>query len=318
MEESPRVFHGKLMLFGEYAVMLYGKALTIPLYNYSAALKFPAIGGYNEQSLLNRQLSDYFLALVHERETTGNDFGIDLKAFETDLGKGMYLDSDIPQGYGVGSSGALVASVYQRFALSCELLKPNTGLHQLSLLQKSLASLERYFHGTSSGIDPLSCYMARPILINEQGHPDFVDFKHSNVPSKGGFFLFDTNLPRKTDEMVALFRHNYHRPAFKVMMETEFLPLVEGCINSLLTAEWASLMPLMKELSEIQYLHFGQMIPENFKHLWKQGLENEHYTLKLCGAGGGGFLMGFTTDYQQLDQYFNNIGLGMIQVDLPA
>ena len=29
---------------------------------------------------------------------------------------GMYFDSSIPQGYGVGSSGALVAAIYDKYA----------------------------------------------------------------------------------------------------------------------------------------------------------------------------------------------------------
>jgi len=39
------------------------------------------------------------------------------------------------------------------------------------------------------------------------------------------------------------------------------------------------------------------MIPKGFHDLWKQGLESEEYFLKLCGSGGGGFVMGFTRDY---------------------
>ena len=48
----------------------------------------------------------------------------------------MYFDSSIPQGYGVGSSGALVASIYDKYAadkitvlenltreISCSILK---------------------------------------------------------------------------------------------------------------------------------------------------------------------------------------------------
>ena len=33
-----------------------------------------------------------------------------------DVNGGMYFDSSIPQGYGVGSSGALVAALYDKYA----------------------------------------------------------------------------------------------------------------------------------------------------------------------------------------------------------
>jgi mevalonate kinase len=36
----------------------------------------------------------------------------DLAELKNDVETGMYFDSSIPQGYGVGSSGALVAAIY--------------------------------------------------------------------------------------------------------------------------------------------------------------------------------------------------------------
>ncbi len=50
--------------------------------------------------------------------------------------------------------------------------------------------------------------------------------------------------------------------------------------------------------------NFQEMIPSNFKKLWTDGIENEDYYLKLCGSGGGGFLIGFTRDIDTIDQYF--------------
>jgi mevalonate kinase len=40
----------------------------------------------------------------------------DLAELKNDVETGMYFDSSIPQGYGVGSSGALVAAIYDRYA----------------------------------------------------------------------------------------------------------------------------------------------------------------------------------------------------------
>ena len=39
-----------------------------------------------------------------------------LSDLKIDIDRGMYFDSSIPQGYGVGSSGALVASIYDKYA----------------------------------------------------------------------------------------------------------------------------------------------------------------------------------------------------------
>jgi len=36
------------------------------------------------------------------------------------------------------------------------------------------------------------------------------------------------------------------------------------------------------------------MVPAMFQNLWKTGLDTKAFYLKLCGSGGGGFLLGFT------------------------
>ena len=48
------------------------------------------------------------------------------------------------------------------------------------------------------------------------------------------------------------------------------------------------------------------MIPQGFHELWKQGLDSEDYYLKLCGSGGGGFVMGFTRYYEKTRKLLNN------------
>jgi mevalonate kinase len=41
------------------------------------------------------------------------------------------------------------------------------------------------------------------------------------------------------------------------------------------------------------------MIPQVFHKLWKQGIDSNAYYLKLCGSGGGGFILGFTEDFDK-------------------
>ena len=41
----------------------------------------------------------------------------DIDVLQKDVNAGMYFDSSIPQGYGVGSSGALVAALYDKYAV---------------------------------------------------------------------------------------------------------------------------------------------------------------------------------------------------------
>ena len=41
------------------------------------------------------------------------------------------------------------------------------------------------------------------------------------------------------------------------------------------------------------------MIPAQFHELWKQGLDTNDYYLKLCGSGGGGYILGFAADFDK-------------------
>jgi mevalonate kinase len=41
------------------------------------------------------------------------------------------------------------------------------------------------------------------------------------------------------------------------------------------------------------------MIPESFHEIWKNGIETNDYYLKLCGSGGGGYILGFTQDLEK-------------------
>ena len=41
------------------------------------------------------------------------------------------------------------------------------------------------------------------------------------------------------------------------------------------------------------------MIPKQFHELWKKGIETNDYYLKLCGSGGGGYILGFTENIEK-------------------
>ncbi len=47
---------------------------------------------------------------------------------------------------------------------------------------------------------------------------------------------------------------------------------------------------------------FAPMIPESIFNIWKKGLDSNAYYLKLCGSGGGGYILGFTKDYEKAEK----------------
>ena len=41
------------------------------------------------------------------------------------------------------------------------------------------------------------------------------------------------------------------------------------------------------------------MIPKLYRKLWKEGIDSNSYYLKLCGSGGGGYILGFSEDFEK-------------------
>ena len=54
----------------------------------------------------------------------------------------------------------------------------------------------------------------------------------------------------------------------------------------------------MHRIGGFQLRFLERLIPEQFRPVWQQGLEGDLFKLKVCGAGGGGFLLGITKDFE--------------------
>jgi mevalonate kinase len=54
------------------------------------------------------------------------------------------------------------------------------------------------------------------------------------------------------------------------------------------------------------------MIPEKIKGIWESGLSSDSYYLKLCGSGGGGMMLGVTTNYDEVKNILKNYNLHMV------
>ena len=104
------LFYAKILLFGEYGIIKDSKGLSIPYNFYRGALKISEDPSTQDSHLKLVAFCEYLKKLP---EST---VSFDWPRLNADLNKKMYFDSSIPQGYGVGSSGALVASVYDQYA----------------------------------------------------------------------------------------------------------------------------------------------------------------------------------------------------------
>jgi mevalonate kinase len=271
-------YPGKILLYGEFSIILKNKALAIPLTSQGG--KWEHVNGADNISLFGwleylktlPQVADY--NLVH---------------FEEELNRGLFFESSIPQGYGAGSSGALVAAFYTHFSISPI---TNTSITNLQELKKELGVLESYFHGNSSGTDPLVSYLNHSLLLAN----DKID--KINVPSPPDdlfFFLLDCGIARKTEPLVSTFLHEIqNNKNYTSDFENHYVPIVDQTIQEHLDGRFTELKKQWLELSQLQTHFFKAMIPHNLIEYWHKGNNEGHTHLKLCGAGGGGYLLGLS------------------------
>ena len=291
------LFYAKILLFGEYGIIEDSQGLTLPYSFYKGTLKFSDNqSDFEKKSNESLQkYSDYLANLELSK-----DFKIDVEAFKKDIEKGLFFDSNIPQGYGVGSSGALVAAIFEKY--SFKKYNPSTiSKTQLTDLKKVFGELESYFHGKSSGIDPLICYMNLPILIENRESVDKVSIPKEEA-GKGAIFLIDSGSIGETGPMVQIFFEKLKNEGFRKTLKEEFIKYNNACIDTFLNKEMTPFFKNLKNLSKWAYVHFKPMIPNNLYNAWKKGLDTNAYYLKLCGSGGGGYILGFAPDYAKADK----------------
>lgn len=294
MENNP-LFYAKILLFGEYGIIKDAMGLSIPYNFYKGA--FVQADQLDENSTKSNNALFNYLAHLKGLQQSGDLLAeLDLAAFENDLTNGLYFDSSIPQGFGVGSSGALVAAIYDRYAKNKIEPEGNMQRDDLVALKSIFSQMESYFHGKSSGIDPTICYLNLPLLIKSKDDLGTVQIPEQQT-GKGAIFLLNSGQPGETQPMVNIFMDKLKEDGFRKMLKEQFTKYNDACIKSFLKGDIKPLFKNLKQLSHLLLENFTPMIPASFHELWQKGIDSNAYYLKLCGSGGGGFILGFARDY---------------------
>lgn len=301
------LFYAKILLFGEYGIIKDSKGLAIPYNSYRGALKV-ATNLQGEALKSNQNLTKFYNYL---KSLDSDLVSFELEEMKEDLESGMYFDSSIPQGYGVGSSGALVASFYDKYAKNKITVLENLTRDKLLHLKATFSLMESFFHGKSSGLDPLNSYLSLPILINSK-----TNIEPAGIPSqkegKGAVFLLDSEQVGETEPMVNIFMNKMKNEGFRKMLNEEFVTYTDACIDDFLHGNIKSLFGNVKNLSKVVLTNFKPMIPQAFHKVWEQGLQTNDYYLKLCGSGGGGYILGFTEDYDNAKEKLKDYKLELV------
>jgi len=292
------LFYSKILLFGEYGIIKDSKGLSIPYNFYNGALKTDE-NPSAEAIKSNASLSRFVFYLENLQQEHPELVTFDLEALHTDVASGMYFDSSIPQGYGVGSSGALVAAIYDKYAKHKITVLENLTREKLLTLKNIFAQMESFFHGKSSGLDPLNSYLSIPILINSKDNIEATGIPTQSAQGKGAVFLLDSGIVGETAPMVNIFMENLKDKGFRAMLKNQFVKYTDACVENFLGGDLKSLFSNTKKLSKVVLNNFKPMIPEAFHGVWQKGIDTNDYYLKLCGSGGGGYILGFTEDLEK-------------------
>ena len=291
-----KIFFSKILLFGEYGVIKNSKALVIPYKKYFGSLKFSKTADdYQKTSNTNLKVfSDY----LKDNKFIYNK--INITKFKDDIDKGLYFESSIPESYGLGSSGAVVAAIYYSYKYR------NKEELEIKNLKSILSQMESFFHGNSSGIDPLSCYIQNPVLVESKINVKLINVPNQNLNSNRALFLVDTNSQGNTQKLVQIFSEKLDDINFRSFFENDFVSVINDTITNFLECNYEEFEKNFIDLSKKTFANFQEMLPNNFKKLWIDGIENEDYYLKLCGSGGGGYLIGLTRNLKAIEKHFSH------------
>jgi len=276
-------FNSKILLFGEYGIMHDSNALSIPYKKFNGSLsKSDHLS--EDQKISNRNIESLYEYIIQEDYL--NDI-INSDNLKEEIDSGLYFDSNIPIGSGLGSSGALVSSIISRYS------KVDLKSFSNSEIKKIMSLVESKFHGNSSGFDPAVSYFNKPMLYSNQKLKliERIAFKDFKV------YIIDSQIDSSTKKMIKVFEDKISKSEFRLFFNSKFINNTNQCIDHLINTS-KLFRDSVKELSNDTLHNFQEMIPEKLKNKWKEGIKNDSYYMKLCGSGGGGFFLAYDFDNQ--------------------
>jgi mevalonate kinase len=304
---SEPTYPAKLLLFGEYSILLGSKALGIPLNAFQARLDFMdqqkgnSLIRAEESNNQLKKLTDYYAGKL----LIFGEF-LNLEQFNADVKQGLYLSSTIPQRVGMGSSGAMCAAVYERYRLAEK--------EKVLFLLEKFIKMESFFHGRSSGFDPLVIYLKKPILQGDDGDANPVKSNSQLIDHKIEILLIDSGIDRPEIPFVEQFLEKFAPDGIISTAAKELIRLTNLCIDTFISENPADLWKEVLNLSRFQLDTLSHLIPAHLQVHWAEGLENGLFALKICGSGGGGYFSCLTLNKIDTFKYFKIRDLELLEV----
>jgi len=300
-------YSAKILLFGEYSILLGSSALSMPFNHFKAEFNFIKENKNGLQVYADKSRKQLINLLNYLKKSAYFSEILDLNRFAVEIDEGIYFQSSIPQSYGLGSSGAVIAAVYSRY-------KSEKNVLEMNELLKIFSEMEAFFHGTSSGIDPLTIYNNEVLLINNDKKALTAEIPFNFNDDIMSVFLIDTGESGKTIPLVHDFLKKYSQNGKINTEASDLVSLTNQCIQHLLNDEVKEFLKSLKALSVFQLKNMQYLIPEKMKNIWKNGLETNSLYMKLCGSGGGGYLLAFASEKTKAEEFIKYSNLKTLAV----
>ncbi len=260
-------YPAKVLLFGEYTVLFGGSALAIPYPTYSAQWRYDTV-----LSTATQELLDHLRTIASDLHANVN-----LTLLEEAVMSGLYFNSNIPQGMGLGSSAALSAAVYDLVSVEVP--------ESMEDIRSDLAMIEGLYHGKSSGLDALVSFLSAPIELWDGR----VKICKSFV-SPMYIYLVSSGEGRSADGLITWYKDQLLKDQFRDKMKA----LAEASTKAIQHFIEGDLeLPDISGISDMQWKYLRPLISDRIVPAWEEASLSDGVSMKICGAGGGGYYLLF-------------------------
>nr|BAD07375.1 mevalonate kinase [Actinoplanes sp. A40644] len=296
--------HGKAILLGEHAVVYGAPALVMPMPQLTVtvhATRFACPGDGADK--ISFAIAGQHPAPVTPLVTDGLQYLVERfrerAAVTGRMCADVLIDSDIPQGRGLGSSAACARAA--GLALAAAFGRPLDPAAVYDLVQAS----ETVAHGRASGIDALATGATAPLLFRG-GSARELPITLSGPRPAGVFVVADSGAGGSTKEAVELLRDRFEQ-------DEQIKEAFVRRVSELTTAA-------LRDLEDGRLTGFGAHMTENHRLLRDLGISTEPIDAmveaalaagglgaKITGGGLGGCMIALAGDPGQAEAVAHGI-----------
>lgn len=289
---------GKVILFGEHAVVYGRQGLAVPLCDAVTA----AVSDSDKETTIT--VDSWGL---HTKVDPASRDGIDglFNLVRDQLGIGdcnyrVHIDTVLPRGAGLGSSAAIAVAITRALAKAAKLKVDDNRVNKIAY------ACEEITHGRPSGIDnTLSCY-AQPMLFRRGDGLQFTELKISSTLPL--VIAFSDQIGETHEQVAAVAaRRSQHSQHFDALFD-QMEHLAEQGATALVNEEYQRLGALMNVCHGL--LNAIGVSTPHLEQLVSIARDNGAVGAKLTGAGGGGAVVAVCPGtQQQVADAFNREGV---------